>query len=251
MTNDLRDKWHICYTELDLFELSLKQRIPELNMINYRSDQWYKSRIGKFTASNFGTLMSKASDGGTSWSKSAVTCIEECATELFLNGYLERPDNIFTSWGIDQEKAALTKFEEVSNLKVKQVGFLIHPEIPEVGATPDGLIAVDTPITVQIKCPFNPEIHKEYVRKITCTDTLRKSKSKYFWQMQGEFWVVGGKMGYFVSFDPRMDERYQIHITKIERDDKAIEELGKTVFRVIETRDLFLENYRRSKSTMR
>lgn len=41
-------------------------------MIKQRTNEWYRARTGKFTASNFAKLMAKPAEKSALWSKSAL-----------------------------------------------------------------------------------------------------------------------------------------------------------------------------------
>ena len=215
-------------------------------IIKHRSPEWYKARIGKFTASNFGVLMSKAADGSDGWSKSAMNCIIDLARQLYENEYHERPDNDATRWGINHEAKAIQEFSRASGLEVADAGFVLHPDFPDVGATPDTIVIDKTQcgklILAQIKCPYCTQNHLDYTRKIKDSTTLRRSKLHYYWQIQGEMWVAGASHSYFVSYDPRLTKFQQIHYAKIERDEEAIEQLKQVILRAIASRNEILKN---------
>ncbi len=73
---------------------------------------------------------------------------------------------------------------------------------------------------------------------------MKKSKSQYYWQIQGEIWVTGADFGYFVSFDPRTTGDKRLHYVKIDRDEKAIEELRFAVLKSLEKRDELLHQFK-------
>lgn len=182
-------------------------------MIKHRSPEWYRARIGKFTASNLSELMAKPADKAALWSKSSLNCIEKAATQLFFNHYYERPDNDATRWGIRNEPKAIESFGRKSKFETSDIGFVLHPEIPEVGATPDAVVfengEKEYSAIAEIKCPFNSKNHFDYSQRIINDSCLKKIKSAYYWQIQGEIWITDANHGYFVSFDPRFSEDKQ------------------------------------------
>jgi hypothetical protein len=217
-------------------------------MIGHRTNEWYRARIGKFTASNFPDLMSKPADKSAKISKSALNCIEKAAAQLFYNEYHERPDSDSTRWGIRYESKAIEIFSERTNFQTRELGFLEHPVIKAVGATPDTQVIdpiyTEKLIIAQIKCPYNSEIHKEYLQKIFDNTSLLKKKSAIFWQIQGEMWVTNAVHSYFVSFDPRLLGCNDcLHYVKIERDDDAINTLENVIKQSIELRDTILHDF--------
>jgi len=220
-------------------------------IIKHRSPEWYKARIGKFTASNFGVLMSKAADGSDGWSKSAMDCINDLARQLYENEYHERPDNDATRWGINHEAKAIQEFSRASGLEVADAGFVLHPDFPDVGATPDAIVIDKSQsgklILAQIKCPYCSQNHLNYTRKIKDSTTLRQSKLHYYLQMQGEMWVTGASHSYFVSYDPRLSGENRMHYVKIERDEEAIEQLRKVILKAIILRNEILSKFQNKK----
>lgn len=217
-------------------------------MIQYRTPEWYKARIGKFTASSFGLLMANPADKTATWSKSSLNCIEKAVSQIYFNEYSERPDSDSTRWGIRNEALAIQEFVEETKFQYKETGFVLHPKIEDVGATPDAQIIendhLDEMVIAQIKCPYNQKIHLKYTNKIFDTETLRKSKSEYYWQIQGEMWVTGAKHCYFVTFDPRLRNVRRLHFAKIRRDEEAIRKLSARVIKSIELRNKILREIR-------
>ncbi len=217
-------------------------------LIRHRSSEWYKARIGKFTASNFSDIMSRAADGSSYWSKSAMNCILKSALQLFYNDYHERPDNEATRWGMNYENQAISEFAQLLDFQTNESGFQLHPEHFDIGATPDTFIVEnninDSIIIAEIKCPFNQKYHFDYQRKILCWESLKKSKIEYFWQIQGTMWVTNARYCYFVSFDPRSKGPNRIHYAKIHRDELGIEKLRSRIIEAIVLRNQILEEFR-------
>ncbi len=218
-------------------------------MIEHGTPEWYKIRIGKFTASNFPSLLSRPADKNASISKSALNCIEKAAAQLYYDKYFERSDTDSTRWGLRYESRAIQVFSERIGMQNKNIGFVEHPQIKSVGATPDTqIIDLGEPnklIIAQIKCPYNQQYHRDYINKIIDTLSLRKKKSEYFWQIQGEIWVTGADYSYFVSYDPRLGTSENcLHYVKINRDDEALWLLEETIIKAIELRDAILEDFK-------
>ncbi len=180
-------------------------------------------------------------------SKSSVAYIQDLALQLFLQKYTWRPDNDATRWGMRNEENALLEFGKSTGFSVNESGFLIHPSFPEVGATPDAIVIEnrhsDDMILAQVKCPFSQKNHLKYARKIKDAVSLKSCKSAYHWQIQGEIWVTGASHSYFVSFDPRQYGHQRLHYAKIERDQKAIDQLESVIQEAIAMRDEFLRQY--------
>lgn len=213
-------------------------------MIKHRTPEWYKARIGKFTASNFGKIMSNPADKSAQWSKSLLNCIDKAVSQEYYNRYNERPDSESTRWGMRNEVIARREFVKRTLFSSREMGFVLHPTMKGIGATPDAQIieneTSDDLIIAEIKCPFNQSIHQKYISKIFDSSTLKKSKSEYFWQVQGTMWITNAKYCYFISFDPRLSGGNKLHIAKIDRDEEAIEKLKLRVEEAIKLKEKFI-----------
>jgi exodeoxyribonuclease (lambda-induced) len=213
-------------------------------MIKQRTNEWYRARIGKFTASNFGKLMSKPADKNAEWSKTALSLIEKAAAQLYYNDYYEKPDFEATGWGNLYEPEAIKELQALLNCETEEGGFITDNQIRQAGATPDlYLLSQEDVYIAQIKCPFNQENHIKYRTKIKDATSLRKIKSEYFWQIQGELWITKLQKCYFVSFDPRLEGENRLHYAIIERDEEAIEILKRQILKSIEKRNEFHRSF--------
>lgn len=156
-----------------------------------------------------------------------------------------RKDTIATRWGMKKEGEALQEFERVTGFAINESGFVLHPEYPDVGATPDAIVIENDQsgklVLVQVKCPFSKKNHLQYSKKIHDAATLKKYRSAIYWQIQGELWVTGASHSYFVSFDPRQAGSKRLHYARIERDELAVAELETVIKMAIALKNKFLE----------
>lgn len=235
-------------------------------MIQQRTPEWYKAREGRFTASEFGDIMTNPADKSAAISKTAMKCISRAASEwkgkyfsppepdlkqLFpklgrwMDGF--KGEMIFSDeklpipvqWGIDHEAAALRLFRKTTNWNIMDGGFLVHNTMDDIGATPDAVVLEDEECiaTVQVKCPYNRSIHRKYLEKIVDAESLKKVNRKYYWQVQGEMWVFDVRQAWFVSFDPRARIENQMHYVKILRNDADLEVLKERLLTAMKIRD--------------
>lgn len=176
-----------------------------------RSEEWFKSRLGKITASNASKVMAKGKSGAES--KTRASYMAQLICEI-LTG--ERKESFTTEAiqrGIDLEASARNAYSlQFFDRDVSEVGFIECEEYPFIGASPDGLVNDDG--LIEIKCP---ETH-------THIDTILsgKPKSDYYWQMQMQMLCTGRKWCDFVSYDDRMPEEMQMFIIRIDRNDDDI-----------------------------
>jgi putative phage-type endonuclease len=179
------------------------------------SPEWFAVRCGKITASRIADLMAKTRSG---WGASRYNYMAQLIAEK-LTGTVEPSfSNAAMKWGTETEPDARNTYAFLTDSEVVEVGFVVHPTIPDAGASPDGLVGDDG--LVEIKCP-NTATHIEYF--------LGKIPDKYIKQMQFQMACTGRKWCDFVSYDPRMPPEYQIKIRRVNRDDKLIVEINEAI----------------------
>lgn len=184
--------------------------------IEQGSAEWHHIRCGKVTASRVADVMARTQKG---WGASRYNYAAELIAERLTGVSAEGFTNAAMQWGTDQEPRARASYEFYAGVDVKQVGFVIHSQIPEAGASPDGLVGEDG--LVEFKCP-NTSTH---------IDTLvsQSIPGKYVTQMLWQMACTGRKWCDFVSYDPRLPENMQMFIKRIQRDDNAITEMKMAV----------------------
>lgn len=181
-------------------------------MIEQRSEEWFRQRLGKVTASRIGDLMAKTKTGySTSRANYAAQLIAERLTGTVQDSY----SNAAMQWGTETEPQARAMYAFTTGLEAEETGFHDHPTIIMSGASPDGLVG-DAGL-VEVKCPITA----------THIATLRGSgiDRKYILQMQWQMACTKRDWCDFVSFDPRMPPEMQLHVERIERDNALIAEI--------------------------
>jgi putative phage-type endonuclease len=171
-----------------------------------RSPEWFAQRVGKFTGSQYSCLMA-GPDTDT-----YKNYIREKAWERLTGKAVQGFTNDAMQHGIDTEPQARAYYEFVTDTVVEEVGFLVHPDYPYLGVSPDGLVGSDG--LLEIKCP-QPKTHIEYLAS-------KKLPAKYKAQVQGQLMVARRDWCDFVSFHP--DSEYQ-SIVRVYADDKYITQL--------------------------
>jgi len=177
-----------------------------------RTDEWFESRLGKATASRIADIIAKTKTGpSASRENYAVQLVLERITQSKGESYT----NAAMQWGTETEPMARQQYELKRGVFVDEVGFIDHPTIAMSGASPDGLVGADG--LVEIKCP----------NTLTMIETLLSQKvpGKYFAQMQFQMACTGRKWTDYVVFDPRMPEKAQLFVKRVDRDDAYIAEI--------------------------
>jgi putative phage-type endonuclease len=185
-------------------------------MIEQGSPEWHAERCGKATASKIADIIATTKSGP---SASRKNYLAQLVAERLTGTVAESYTNAAMQWGKDTEAQARDAYAFLKGLDVEPAPFVIHPDIPQSGASPDGFVGPDG--LLEIKCPFTA----------THIDTILTGKidSKYITQIQWQLACTGRAWCDFVSYDPRMPEHLAIWIKRVPRDDAMIDELERAV----------------------
>lgn len=180
------------------------------------SAEWKAARVGMATASRVADIVRRTKSGYS-------TTRQNYMAELIVERLTGEPAPQFVSsamqWGTEQEPNARAAYEFMRDVEIAQIGYVVHPAIPDSGASPDGLIGADG--MVEFKCPLSA----------THIETLLSGTipTEYITQMTWQMACTGRKWCDWVSFDPRMPEAMKLYVRRIKRDDALIALLEKDV----------------------
>lgn len=150
--------------------------MPEL-CPNQRTEEWLEARKGKITASLAAGCL------GLHPYMSAKKAWREI---MGCDG--PRLENRHMQWGIQFEAAARLDYEAEQGVFIETTGFWVHPLLPWLGASPDGLIGTDG--LCEIKCPTNAPSAVPLHYRIQCLVQLavtgRAWCDFYCWAANGE-----------------------------------------------------------------
>ena len=141
-----------------------------------RTEQWFKDREGKLTASMFAAA---AGIGPTS---------RQAAWRRFFK--LETFDgNEATDWGEKHEADALREYKARvwPDANLTMSGFVVHPELPWLGCSPDVLVG-NTGLG-EVKCPYSQELYEAI-------------PPYYMAQMQGQMEIANRDWCDFIVWTP-------------------------------------------------
>ena len=186
----------------------------EAPMIDQGTSGWHEARCGKFTASNFQSLMARNKKTGEPL-KAYSDLIWTVVTERITQKQDEGIDGIALRWGRDLEPFAREAYELETGNIVTESGFIVHPKYPHVGCSPDGLIGTDGGL--ELKCPKSSIVHLERF--------ISGVPAEYMPQIQGCMMVTGRQFWDFASYDPRMPESHRLLIIRVKRDEEFINKL--------------------------
>lgn len=118
------------------------------------SEAWRAARLGKVTASLAAACLGLNPYTSRQAAYRIILGIEPYRS----NHHMER--------GIEFESQAIVDYQVETGEMVEPTGFWIHPTLPWLGASPDGLIGADG--LLQVKCPevIKPEIAEMYIVQV-------------------------------------------------------------------------------------
>jgi len=181
-------------------------------MMQQRSEEWFKARLGKVTASRVADVCAKTKTG---WGASRKNYMAELVAERLTGIKVEGYTNAAMQWGVDTEVEAVNAYQFFRDVNVDAAPFVEHPTIIESGASPDGFVGADG--LVEIKCP-NTATHLETLLGATVPE-------KYYLQIQWQLACTGRDWCDFASYDPRLPESMALFVYRVKRDAAAIDNL--------------------------
>lgn len=188
--------------------------------MDQRTDEWFAARLGKVTASRVADIVARTKSG---YSTSRANYMAELVAERLTGKKGDSYSNAAMQWGTEQEPFARAAYESMQGVLVQEVGFVPHPIIADAGASPDGLVSTDG--CVEIKCPFTAT-HIDFLMDGAVPD-------KYITQIQWQMACTGRLWCDYVSYDPRLPERMQIKVKRINRDSSLIANLEEEVIKFL------------------
>lgn len=177
-----------------------------------RSDEWFAARLGKVTGSRVADVMARTKSGPAA---SRQNYMAELICQRLTGKMEERFTNAAMQRGTDLEPKARAMYMLETGEIVTETGLVLHPDLPDFGASPDGLVSHDG--LIEIKCP-NTWTHIETIKK-------GEPKREYFIQMQAQMACTGRAWCDFISYDDRLPDDLAYFQTRIERDNSFIAEM--------------------------
>lgn len=170
--------------------------------IEQGSEEWYRLRKGKPSASNFSRIITATGK----LSAQRVDYIDQLIADCFISWDESGWKSMWTERGTELEPEARDKFAEVWNpagVEVRQVSFCTRDD-GICGCSPDGLLWMESAKYVEgtekyvagleLKCPM-AKTHIKYVRE-------GKLPTEYVQQVHGSMAVTGLQMWHFMSYYP-------------------------------------------------
>ena len=178
-------------------------------MIEQLSEEWFKARLGKVTASRVKDVMAKTKSGPAATRTNYMM-------ELLCQRLTGKREESFTSAamqrGTDLEPIARMTYELNTGNEVTEAEFIVHPEYSAMGASPDGFVGDDG--LIEIKCPNT-------AKHLACIQSDSYDK-QYYPQMQFQMACTGRKWCDFVSCDDRLPDELQLFVCRVARSEDYI-----------------------------
>ena len=178
------------------------------------SPEWMAARRGCATASRVAQLRDRKRGTGELESRRKLRF--QLLAEILTDRAVEHYVTPAMEWGITTEPKAKDEYEYRTGNEITPIGFVCHHTLPRAGCSPDGWVKPNR--FVEVKCPTT-ETHLQYLDGGVVPEEYHP---QLLWQMAcagPEIEVID-----FVSFDPRVDEKFQMFICPFERDEKLIAE---------------------------
>lgn len=200
-----------------------------------RTDEWFKDRLGRFTASKIHLLYSVGKSG--KMTQGLETYILEKVVEE-ITGTWDETDAKAMAWGRKYEPKAISLFELYHDKVVVEAPFIKFGD--HSGGSPDGLVEGED-ACIEVKCPYNSTYHIKHLECDTPEKLLSLTK-EYYCQLQWNIHVIDGTHGYFISYDPRIFDM-PLHVLTIPRDDETIDFIKKGLQIASEVKEEKLSKY--------
>ena len=171
-----------------------------------RSEEWYNSRLGVPSASNYGKIV----DGSGKPSKSQSGYMYKLAAERITGSREETYMSVAMEEGINREETSRWVYAMEYSVIVDEVGFCLD-DSGRYGASPDGLVGDNG--LVELKNPSG-KVAVEYLLK-------GRLPSVYFQQVEGQLLVTGRDYCDFVSYFPGLP----LFVIRVERDEEFLARL--------------------------
>ena len=191
--------------------------------MDQRTEAWFAARCGRVTASRIADVMARTKSG---YSASRANYLAQLVCERLTGEVAPSFSNAAMEWGTEKEPEARAAYSAKTGEIVEETGFHKHPTL-EAGASPDALVGADG--LVEIKSP-NSSTMIEYLR-------TRQIPHKYLLQMQFQMLCTDRGWCDFVAYDPRLGERLQLLIIRVERDPALIAEIEAEVTQFLKELD--------------
>lgn len=189
--------------------------------VEQNTDAWMDLRLGKATASNFGTIMANE---GKAFGDPAKRYALELALQRLTGKRAPGFSNAHTERGHQQEPIARERYEQLTGDWVTNGGFF---DCGTVGDSPDGLILTDG--ALEIKSVTYP-VHYDNI----CREAIDPA---YKWQVAGHLLCTGRQWVDFASYCESFPDSSNLIVYRVERSEQ-LDQMERLKARLIEFEQL-------------
>lgn len=215
----------------------MSQNNETLIVAQQRTEDWFKVREGRFTASQISRLLGK--EGLARTKQSIDTYAFEKAVETI---YGREEDNYVSEdmrRGIVLEPMAFKLFKDLKFhdfLDVTECGFYKYGD--HAGASPDGRVSNNS--NLEIKCPRRDKFYK------IVANGLDQIDASYIAQMQMQMLATNTEQSYFLNYHIDKGIEYW-HELIVERDEDMIDLIKKRIEVATEIKLNYIEKINKNK----
>lgn len=202
-------------------------KASHISNIQIYTQEWDNIRKGRFTSSKIAELMGEETITKTN----GMGYIYQKAGEKITGKSMAEEDEVIedenTSWGRENEPAAIRKFgttKEIQYLVTQKI--ILDPNSNE-SSTPDAIWVHGKSIlksdeynvsTLEVKCPRK---YNRFIPLWECTtpDQLKKFSKKYYWQVLHQMRICDSAVGYFACFHPLFPPETNMRIIEFRKID--------------------------------
>jgi len=172
-------------------EKDILKKLLEKPLIKQRTPEWFKLRENRLTASDLYDAvhnpksLAKKKVKNTAFNSNAIPALK---------------------WGTMFEEMASRIYSNMNNVKIHEFGLLTNDDIPNFGASPDGI--TDEGVMIEIKCPYSRKIEDG------------KIPEKYLYQIQGQLAVCNLTNCHYVECEFECYDTEEEYLNNIENIDE-------------------------------
>ena len=162
-----------------------------------QTSEWFEARCGCLTASRAKAVIARKKNGEPY--AEYYTVLEQVVGERLTGIVASTGTTAAMQWGIDHEQEAREQYVIETGRDVALTGFVKHPSVRWLGASPDGLVGDDG--LIEIKCPTT----LTHLKRVASGAVPEEYKP----QMLVQLLCTGRKWVDFVDYDPRLSADWE------------------------------------------
>lgn len=162
-----------------------------------QTSEWFEARCGCLTASRAKAVINRKKNGEPY--AEYYTVLEQIVGERLTGIVASTGTTAAMQWGIDHEEEAREQYVIETGRDVALTGFVKHPTVRWLGASPDGLVGDDG--LIEIKCPTT----LTHLKRVASGAVPEEYKP----QMLVQLLCTGRKWVDFVDYDPRLSDDWE------------------------------------------